>query len=93
MIPSGPGRGRKQQGKLNMTTSIHIAVECDDDRQIRIVAFERGAGAEQVLLRNGDVYKQDVHEGLTVAIGEEIRPVLTEADADADLAGTPRPSK
>ena len=73
-----------------MTTLIRIAVQCDDDRQIRIVAFERGTGAEQVLLRNGDVYKQDIHEGLTVAIGEEARPVLTEADADADLAGTPR---
>ena len=76
-----------------MTTSIKVSAHCSDDLQVRISTFEPGVDAKQTVILNGDVYEQIIHGNRTTCISEGPRPVLTEADADADLAGTPRPAR
>ena len=76
-----------------MTTSVKVSAHCSDDLHVRISLFEPGFDAKQTVIRNGDVYEQAIYGNMTIAISEDPRPVLTEAGADADLAGTPRPAR
>ena len=76
-----------------MTTSVKVSAHCSDDLQVRIFLFKPGVDTKQTVIRSGDVYEQVIYGDMTLSIGEELRPVLTMADADADLAGTPRPAR
>lgn len=75
-----------------MTTSVKVTAHCSSDKQVRI-SKENAAGTvgESVTIRDGEVHELVVYDDWSVSVREEARPVLTEADAAADLAGTPRP--
>lgn len=76
-----------------MTTSVKVTAHCAEDKQVRIKTRQAGDGphAPDVVLRDGESDEQVVYDDWSVTVHEEVRPALTEADAAADLAGTPRP--
>lgn len=75
-----------------MTTSVKVTAHCAIDKQVRISRrIVDGLNAPDVVIRDGETHEQVVYDDFVVSVKEELRPVLTEADALADLAGTPRP--
>ncbi len=74
-----------------MTTSVKVTAHCSSDKHVRI-SKESTAGnvGESVTIRDGETHELVVYDDWSVNVREEVRPVLTEADAMADLNGTPR---
>lgn len=76
-----------------MTTSVKVTAHCSSDKHVRINKenVDMTVG-ESVTIRDGETHEMVVYDDWHVIVREEVRPVLTEADAAADLAGTPRPT-
>jgi negative regulator of sigma E activity len=75
-----------------MTTTVKVTAHCTSDKHVRITKKNLdGTNYEHVTIRDGETHELVVYDDWSVTVREEVRPALTDADAAADLAGTPRP--
>ena len=77
-----------------MTTSVKVTAHCSNDKQVRVSKENLcKTVCETIVIHDGETHELVVYDDWVVSVVEELRPVLTDADAAADLAGTPRPAR